>query len=385
MQQFTLERTITRAKILNKLDENVIERVQIVHFLEMLEFSRSHPYTFHIRADDIERLTRSGRTVAVHRGEILRKLVGYEDFMRSKTTAQRILNETDDEIHKIESLLRKINSQFNIFMVNEAPVANSMILLRKQSLEQCRRTNRAAAIRESITRVTAEIDRLNAAGVQREKNDMRATEIRARKTQLDQSIANDRTKQRDLLASIRERQRIRDIVSDRVTTCRSRLQTNELMVSFSEKEKSEVAQALNEKELEFKVLTVDYIRLTERSSESFQRMVPLEQSRQKLILNAAQNVRMNWKFTTESERNRWIDAELQSLAVEIKRKESHVKRCNTEFETKQRAFAEKKIELKALNAKHEECYGLLQIEDLERKLQELIRKRNQAQEDEQLS
>lgn len=373
----------------NKLDGNAVERIDVVHFLESLEFSRTHPYTFHIQTEDIERFTSlSGGTTANDRWKILRKLVGTEEFLRSKSQAQRILFETENEIRSIDSLLRKINGQFDIFVANETPIAYDKLSKRKQTLEQCHRTKQSAAILESISKSNAEIDRLEAACAQHERSiaadDVQASQNRQKKLQLDQQIASENAKRRNLLASIGETQRIRDMLSERVTNCRSRLQADELLVSFAECEKSTVTQSLEEKQHDLRVLAVEYTRLTERSNELCQRMVPLEQCCQQLMLNAAQNARMNWKFCTESDRNAWIDAEFVSLAKEIKRKESQVKRTNTEFETKQRLFAEKKTQLKEMNAKHEE-YGPIQEDDLDDNVQRLNRTRDAALKSKQLS
>lgn len=371
----------------NKLDGNAVERIDIVHFLESLEFSRTHPYTFHIRTEEIERFA-SGGITAIDRWKILQKLVGTDEFLRSKSRAQRILIETEDEIRSIDSLLRKINGQFEIFVANETPIAYDKLSKRKQILEQCHRSKQSTAIRESIDKCNAEIDRLEATCAQHDQSltqdDVQATQNRQKKLQLDQQIVSECAKRRNLLASINETQRIRDMLSERVTDCRSRLQADELLVSFAESEKSTVTQSLEEKQRELRVLTVEYTRLTERSNELCQQMVPLEQCCQQLMLNAAQNVRMNWKFCTEGDRNAWIDAELGSLVNEIKRKESQVKRANTEFETKQRMFAEKKTQLKEMNAKHEE-YGPIQEEDLDENVQRLNRTREAALKSKQLS
>lgn len=338
---------------------------------------------------DIERFTCTDDAItAVDRWKILRKLVGTEEFLQSKNRAQRILNETENEIHSIDSLLRKINGQFEIFVTNETPVAYDNLSTRKKLLEHHRRIKQTAAIREAIGEISVEIDHLEAAHAQREQtllhDDLLATQKRQKKIQLDQRLVDESAKRRNLLASISEMQRIRDMLSERVTNCRSRLQADELVLSFAESEKSTVYHSLEDKQHELKMLMVDYNRLTERSNELCQQMVPLEQCYQQLLLNAAQNIRMDWKFCTEDARNVWIDTELRSLAKEIKRKESHVKRSNTEFETKQRMFNEAKIQLKEMNAKHEE-YGSLQENDLDENVQRLNRKRDAALKNKQLS
>lgn len=342
--------------------------------------------------DDIERFTRSnGAHTAFDRWKILQKLIGTEEFMQSAAKAKRILNETENEIHCIESLLRKINGQFEIFVANETPVAYKMLSVRKLSLEQCYRAKQIAVTRESIGKCTVEIERLEKKCSQLEQNlhqdELQAAQNRVKKAQLDQSIAQESSKRRNLFASISEMKRIGNMLSERVTSGRSRLQADELVVSFAENEKSTVSQTLEEKQHDLQVLTVDYNRLTERSNELCQQMVPLEQCCQQLMMNAAQNVRMNWKFCTEEDRNAWIDAELQSLAKEMKRKESHLKRINTEYETKQQMFIEKKTQLKETSAKQEECggYGAMQEKDLEEDVLQLNRKRDAALKNRQLS
>lgn len=372
------------------MDGNFIERVEVIHFLEFsLEFSRSYPYTFHIKSEDIERFTRPGDAItAVERWKILQKLVGAEEFMRSKARAQRILNETEDEIRIIDSLLRKFNGQFEIFVANETPVAYEKLSARKQLLERCRRSKQISAIQQSIDHLSADIERLEVARAQRNKtmcfDDVQASQNRQKKFQLDLRISNEETEQRNLMASINETQRIRDMLSERVNSSRSRLLADELVVSFAENEKSAVSLTLEEKQHQLKVLNVDYNRLTERSNELCQQMVPLEQRCQQLILKTAQNVRMNWKFCTEEDRNAWIDTELQNLVGEIKRKQSQLKRSNTEFETKQRMFNDKKTQMKEMNAKLESL-GPVQEEDLQDDAQRLDRKHDTALKNKQLS
>lgn len=315
-------------------------------------------------------------------------MVGTEDFLRSKTRAQRILTETEDEVQKIDSLLRKIHGQFEIFVANETPVAYEKLSVRKQLLDQCHRAKQISAMRESLDKCTGEIERLEALCSQQEQilhqNDVQASQKRQKKSHLDQEIASASAKRGQLLESINEMELIRDQLSERVCKCRNSLQADELVVSFAESEKSTVSQSLEVKQHDLKVLMVEYNRLTERSNELCQQMVPLEQCCQQLMLNATQNVRMNWKFCMEDERNAWIDAELLSLATKIKRKETQVKRCNTEFETKQRIFAEKKIELKKMNTEHKK-YGLLEGKDIEGDVQRLNQQRDAALKDKQLS
>lgn len=384
-----LERTITRAVISNKLDGNFIERVEVVHFLELLEFSRSYPYTFHIKPEDIERFTRPGDAItAVERWRILQRLVGAEEFLQSKARAQRILNETEDEIRNIDSLLRKFDGQFEIFVANETPVAYEKLSSRKRSLERCRRYKQISAIRQSIDHLSSDIERLEAARAERNQamicEDVQASQYRQKKFELDRRISNEQMEKRNLIASMNETQRICDMLNERVNCSRSRLEADELVVSFAESEKSTVSLTLEEKQHQLKVLNVDYNRLTERSNELCEQMVPFEQCCQQLILKTAQNVRMNWKFGTEDDRNAWIDAELQKLAAEIKRKESQLKRSNTELETKLRMFNEKKTQMKEMNAMLEN-YGPVREEDLEDDAQRLDRKRDTALKNKQLS
>lgn len=374
----------------NKLDGIGVERIEVVHFLELLEFSRSHPYTFHFQSVDIERFTRlNDDTITANgRWKILQKLVGTEEFLRSKSRAQRILSETEDEVRKIDSLLRKIHGQFEIFAANETSVAYEKLLLRKQILDQCQRAKQITALRETFDKCTAEIERLEASCAQQEhflhQDDTLASQKRQKKSQLDQEMTHAIAKRAKLLETINEMQEIRDQLSERVRKCRNRLQADELVVTFAESERSTVTQSLEVKQHELKVLTVECNRLTERSNELCQQMVPLEQCCQQLMLNATQNVRMNWKFCTEDDRNAWIDAELLSLSKEIKRKESHVKRSNTEFETKQRMFAEKKIELQTMNTGLEK-YGPFEEKDLEEDVQRLNGQRDAALKNKQLS
>lgn len=373
----------------NKLDGNVAERIEVVHFLEMLGFSRSHPYTFHIQIDDIERLARVDEvaTPAINRGKMLQKLVGTKEFLKSKAKAQRILSETEDEIQKIDTLLRKFNVQLEIYATNEASVAYEKLSARKQMLEQCSRAKKVTAIRESIAKWTADIEQFETFRAQNMKTmcqvEVAATKNRKKKSEVNLDIVTVSAERRKSIAALTEMNNMRDLLDEHVANCRSQLQADELILSFSENEKTSVSQTLEQKQRDLIALTIEYNRLTERSNDLCQQMVPLEMSCQQLMMKAAQNTRMNWTFVAEDDRNAWIDNEIQSLAKEIKRKESQMKRHNTEFETKQRLFDETKIHLKNKDAKLEE-YGSVLEKDLDEEVVRLNRKREAALTNKQL-
>lgn len=373
---------ITRAKVSNKLDGNDVERIEIVHFLELLEFSRTHPFTFHIRTDDIERFgDPTDAITAADRWTILQQLIGVEEFLKAKSRSQRILDETEQEIRAIDAMLRKYNNQIEIIMKSSAPDAYVELVKRKTQLEHCHREKCMATIRDSIEKCSTEIDELQTACAQHEQDlrqiDVEAIASRQKKLLLDRQIATETQKRQQLASSMSEMQRIRDLLNESVVETRKRLRADEMIVSFAEEEKLSVCQMLEEKQRELDTIIVEYTRLSEHSNELRLQMAPFEQRCQHLIMNAKQNVRMNWKFCTENDRNTWIDAELVSLAKEIKRKETNAKRSVTEFETRQRMYQEKRDELKRKTIQHDE-YGSAKDGDFEETVQRLIQKRDAA-------
>lgn len=314
------------------MDNAKAERIDIKNFLENLGFSKSYPFQYLARCEDIKRIADNN---AAERLKLLFDCCGVDEFRKYHEKSKRTSKETQDNIKKIDSSLKKIDVQLNIFasdknqkiyqewVKRERELGHTQAQFRIKKLQ-----NNVETVNKNISLYTSLVDGCKAEIIQCTK-DLKTT--RSRIKLLTADIGAKTQQEDDICSNILELDTGRSSLNESMGHLRVGLERDRLLESHAQQESRLYCQSIAQSVTEASDLESDMMRLDAEEEIIRQYIGDLEAQLEKIILNCEQNQRLGCQHLTVEDRDAAISSYIKDLKNAIKTETRKLQKVQTEI------------------------------------------------------
>lgn len=344
------------------MDNTKTERIEIKNFLEIVGFSKSYPFQYLVRCEDIQRIADSN---AEQRLKLLYDCCGVDEFRKYHEKSKRTSKETQENIKKIDSSLKKIDVQLKIFasdenqkiyqewVKRECELGHTQVQFRIKKLQ-----NDVGAVNNNITFYKSLVDGCKAEIIQC-TTDLKT--VRNRIKLLTGDIGTKTQQEDDIRSDILEMDTERSSLNESIGRLRGGLERDRLLESHAQQESRLYCQSIAQSVTEASDLEIEIMRLDAEEEINRQYIGELETQLEKIILNCEQNQRLRGQHLTVEDRDAAILSDIKDLKNAIKGETRKLHKVRTEIRVEEsdvleqlkknyKENAEKLEQLSALNA-----------------------------------
>lgn len=318
------------------MDNVKTERIQIKNFLENLGFSKSYPFQYFARCDDVKRIADSNGD---ERLKLLFDCCGVDEFRKYNEKSKRKTKETQENIKKIDSSLKKIDVQLQIFasdenqqiyqewVKRERELGHTQIQFRIKKLQ-----NDVEAVNNNITLYTSLVDGYKTEIIQCTK-DLKTVQNRIKL--LTAGIGTKIQQESDTLSDILELDTGRSTLNESIGRLRVGLERDRLLESHAQQESRLYCQSIAQSVTEASDLELKIMRRDAEEEIIWQYVGKLEAQLEKIILNCEQNQRLGCQYLNVDDRDAAISNNIKYLKNAIKVETRKLQKVQTEIRVKE--------------------------------------------------
>lgn len=337
------------------MDNAIAERIQIKNFLENVGFSKSYPFQYLARGEDIKRIADNN---AEERLKLLFDCCGVDEFRKYQEKSMRTSKETQENIRKIDLSLQKIDVQLKIFaseenqkiyqewLNRECELGHTQIQFQIKKLE-----NNVKTVNNNITLYTSLVDGCKVDIIQCTKK----LKIQRNKMKSLTADIGTKTQQADnIRGDILELDTGRSSLNESIGQLRVGLERDRLLQSHAQQESRLYCQSIAQSVTEASDLELKIMRLDAEEEIIRQYVSELETQLEKIILNCEQNQRLGCQHLTVEDRDAAILNDINDLKNAIKVETRKLQKIQTEIRIEENdILAQLKKNHKEISAKLE--------------------------------
>lgn len=310
-----------------------VERVDVKNFLQTFGFAQSYPFQYSVQGDDIATVEMSNDK---ERLNWLKNCCGVAEFCEKRDKSMRVLNETAEQIHKIDVSLAKIDVQLDIFASNETQQIYHKWMLREKELGHFQVQYRIKKLRSELEEVQLKMA-TNTETNANIKNEIiqhanNATEIRREMKAILDRLNILQMNERQLEREMEEFERVKTDLEDSIVN----LKTVVWQGSFAEDLTNHEIQMYRDKmdETNSRVSDIDgeIELIVEQKNAIEQQLDELESQVETIVLNCAQNKRMGFQFQSVAQRNDHLSGLIKKLKNAIARENRNANKIKVDMQ-----------------------------------------------------
>lgn len=314
------------------MDNAIAERIEVKNFLENLGFSKSYPFQYLVRCEDIKRIADNN---AEERLKLLFDCCGVDEFRKYHEKSKRSTKETQENIRKIDSSLKKIDVQLNIFasdenqniyqewMKRERQLGHTQVQFRIKKLQ-----NNVETVNNNFALYTSLVDDCKAEIIQCTK-DLKT--IRNKIKLLTTNIASKTQQEDDTRSDILELDIGRSSLNESIGRLRIGLERDRLLESHAQQESRLYCQSIEQSVIEASDVELEIMRLDAEEEIIRQFIGDMETQLEIIILNCEQNQRLGCQHLTVEDRDAAILSDIKDLKNAIKVETRKLQKVQTEI------------------------------------------------------
>lgn len=332
-----------------------IERLKVKHFLQIFGFAASYPFQYAVNSNDIATVELSDDKGRLH---WLKDCCGVDEFYEKRDKSLRILNETEQEIQKIDVLLMKYNVQLTIFASSETQQIYQNWVKREKELGHFKRLYRIKALKAEYQQLNADIEKhtnlITTNKMSLVQNVENAKEMRRQMKLIVDRVTELRMNERQLMMRIEECERENSTLEDSLVDLQSLVQQGSLAEDLSMQEKQmyrekidETSHQIGDIDAEIERIAVDKRKIDDEISE-------MDAEAATILINCQQNKRLNTQFRTATKRNEHLSVLIKRTKNAIARENRNVNRLKKEIQNDETEINLLKTELTKHNQQLDE-------------------------------
>lgn len=347
-EKILLRRSIQLQKMDYFINNVHVERMDVKNFLQILGFSSSYPFQYSMHGDDIALVELSDDK---DRLQFLHNCCGIDEFCEKRDRSIRILKDTEEQIHKIDVSLAKIDVQLTIFSSNEQQQIYQRWFKREQELGHFKRLYRIKQMRAELQKQSAVIDQqTNSIALNKNaiiQNVENSKEVRRQIRAIMDQMNALRMDERQLELEIEQCERAKDSLEHSMVDLQELVQQGSLVEDLSIHEKQMYREKIDQTSSQIDEIDAKIERVAERKHVIDEQVSELEAKVATIVMNCQQNQRLGTQFQSVEKRN-------EHLSVLVKRAKNAIARENRNVNKLTQEIQQEIHELTQLNATRSE-------------------------------
>lgn len=294
--------------------------MDVKNCLHIFGFAHSYPFQYSVRNDDLCTVEISDSN---YRLFWLQNCCGVSEFRAKKDKSKRILQETEEQIRKIDTSLSKINVQLNIFASDENQQIYQKWLKREKELGHFQRQYRMKKLQTDLQKWNSDMDMLTRS-IESTKTDIMKNAENSKEIRLQIKHAlnkiNDLTvREREYEQEIQQRQSINTELEASIENLQILVQQGAMAQELSTHEMSLYRERIDQTGSQISDFDAKTERLAEERDELDQQIGKLEVQSEAIIINCQQNQRLGTQFLSVANRNDYFLKQTKKAKIAINR------------------------------------------------------------------
>lgn len=373
-EEISLKRVIGAKKDQYFLNKKNVPRSEVVNLLESAGFSNSNPY-YIVKQGKINQMATAPDA---HRLKLLREVAGTRVYDERKEESKTILKDTDSKTEKITEFLKTIEDRLKTLEEEKEE------LKEYQKWDKMRRMLEYIIYETELKENRKQLDDLEShrknSGDQQKKL---TNEIQKYQDKIKNIQKNLKDAKKDVITA-KEEKSVLTTEHQQLLREKTKLDltindlNDEVQGDNKSKERAEIElkrleQTIADKEKELKSVKPSYEDMKRKEEEYSRELALKEQKRKELYAKQGRGA----QFSSREERDKWIQAELKSLAKQIKDKISHQSKLTEDL--KRDATKQEELEKKIQDSGEGMDQLRAQIEEHNKNFYELKKKKDAEQ------
>lgn len=331
--KISLRRSIQSQQIEYYLGESRVERVDVKNFLQLYGFAESYPFQYAIQCNDISAVEMSNDR---DRLQWLKNCCGVDEFSKKRDKSMRILDETDEQIRKIDASLAKIDVQLKLFASKENQQIYQEWMKRERELGHLKCRYRIKKVRAELENVNLDlelrrnlIESIKIEIIQWAKN---GTELRREIKVILDKLSALKMNERNLEVKIDKCKGEKLEIEGVISKLQIAVQQGALFEDLTIQEKCMYSDKMDETRTQIDDTNGEIERIAETKYEIEQQVGELESQIDAIVLNCQQNQRLNTQFHSVEQRNQHLLGLIKKAKNAIARENRNVNKIKKEIQ-----------------------------------------------------
>lgn len=349
--KISLRRSIQLQQIEYYLGESRVERVDVKNFLQLCGFAESYPFQYAIQCDDVSAVEMSSDT---DRLQWLKNCCGVDEFAKKRHKSRRILDETAEQIRKIDASLAKIDVQLKLFASKENQQIYHEWMKRERDLGHLKCRHRIKKVQTELENVHLDME-LRGNLIESVKIEIiqcakYGTELRREIKVILGKLSALKMSEHNLKLKINEYKHEMVEINNVISELQSAVQQGALFEDLTIQEKSMYREKMDETRTRIDECNDEIERISETKYEIEQQVGELECQIDAILLNCQQNQRLNTQFHSVEQRNQHLLGLIKRARNAIARENRHVNKIKKEIQQEMQDLEQ----LQAMASSHQE-------------------------------